>query len=166
MSGAGVNFALFSAHAEAAELCLFDDDGRETDRLALPGRTGNIWHGFVPGIGPGQAYGYRVHGSYAPHHGHRFNANKLLIDPYARNLRGGYELRPEVFGYVMGAGEAWQRDERDWRIEIDKAADKLIELNEQFQSTTSEANNTQLVRSSCSRRRSTWDLTRCTRRTG
>jgi len=111
--GVGVNFALFSAHAESVDLCLFDDNGNETDRLQLPGRTGNIWHGYVPGIAAGQGYGYRVHGRYAPHHGHRFNANKLLIDPYARNLRGTYEQRPEVFGYVIGAGNAWHPDDRD-----------------------------------------------------
>ena len=83
----GTNFALFSEHAEGVELCLFDDDDREL-RHTLAERTGCIWHGYLPGIGPGQRYGYRVHGPYAPEHGHRFNPAKLLIDPYARSIEG------------------------------------------------------------------------------
>jgi len=81
----GVNFALFSAHAERVDLCLFGPEGIET-RLALPERAGDVWHGFVPGLRPGAAYGYRVHGPWAPEIGHRFNPAKLLIDPYARAL--------------------------------------------------------------------------------
>jgi glycogen operon protein len=111
--GDGVNFALFSAHAEAVELCLFDAGGVETDRVMLPGRTGNVWHGYLSGVGPGQAYGYRVHGSYAPHHGHRFDASKLLVDPYARDLRGSYRQRPEVFSYSVTDDGVWQRNEAD-----------------------------------------------------
>ena len=80
-----MNFALFSAHAEKVELCLFDPTGkRESRRIPLPEYTDEVWHGYVPGIGPGQLYGYRVHGPYAPADGHRFNPNKLLIDPYAK----------------------------------------------------------------------------------
>ncbi|XZQ27853.1 hypothetical protein ACTTAL_09745 [Rhodobacter capsulatus] len=78
----GVNFALFSAHAEKVELCLFDGD-QET-RLVLPGRAGDVWHGFVPGLRSGAEYGYRVYGPWAPEIGHRFNPSKLLVDPYAR----------------------------------------------------------------------------------
>jgi len=86
----GVNFCLFSAHAEKIELCLFDESGSE-QRLTLPGRTGNLWHGFLPGARAGQHYGYRVYGPFEPAKGLRFNPKKLLIDPSARALEG--ELR-------------------------------------------------------------------------
>src|SRR5690348_17013774 len=80
----GTNFALISHDAERVELCLFDATGdTETARIALPERTGGVWHGHVEGIGPGQRYGYRVHGAFDPKNGRRFNRNKLLIDPYA-----------------------------------------------------------------------------------
>ncbi len=94
----GVNFALFSAHAQRVELCLFSPDGRqETARVPLPARDGDIWHGFVPGIGAGLAYGYRVHGPFSPHEGHLFNPAKLLLDPYARAI-----LPPEGAPGVRG----------------------------------------------------------------
>ena len=81
-TGAGVNFALFSAHAEAVELCLYDETGaEETARLPLRARTDQVWHGFLPGAAPGLRYGYRVHGPYDPARGHRFNPLKLLLDP-------------------------------------------------------------------------------------
>src|SRR5688572_29038379 len=87
--GSGVNFALFSANASRVELCLFDDGGRaETARIDLPEYTNQVWHGYIAGLRPGQLYGYRVHGPYAPQEGHRFNANKLLLDPYAKSLQG------------------------------------------------------------------------------
>src|SRR6056297_3045963 len=77
--GSGTNFALFSAHAEKVELCLFDDRGRrELHRIPLREMTHEIWHGYLPDVRPGQRYGYRVHGPYDPKNGHRFNANKLL----------------------------------------------------------------------------------------
>src|SRR6056297_4021852 len=79
--GQGTNFALFSAHATKVELCLFDDSGREEQRIPLPEFTHEIWHGYLPGVGPGRLYGYRVHGPYEPDAGHRFNHNKLLLDP-------------------------------------------------------------------------------------
>ncbi len=82
--GMGVNFALFSENAERVDLCLFDETGRkETARISLPEYTDEVWHGYLPDVRPGQLYGYRVHGPYDPARGHRFNANKLLIDPYA-----------------------------------------------------------------------------------
>jgi isoamylase len=84
--GQGTNFSLFSEHADRVELCLFDD-GAET-RYELTERTALNWHGYMPGIGPGQRYGYRVHGPWAPEQGHRFNPNKLLIDPYAKAIEG------------------------------------------------------------------------------
>jgi len=86
--GDGVNFAVFSAHAEAVTLCLFDERGAETDRLPLPDRDGDIWYGRVPGLTPGQHYGLRAEGPFAPRDGHRFNPAKLLVDPYARRLSG------------------------------------------------------------------------------
>jgi glycogen operon protein len=102
--GKGVNFALFSAHATAVELCLFDPTGRrEINRVRLPGRTDQIWHGYIAGLAPGQLYGYRVHGPYDPVHGHRFNPHKLLIDPYARQLSGAIRWHDALFGYRLGA---------------------------------------------------------------
>ncbi|MES2605089.1 MAG: glycogen debranching enzyme GlgX, partial [Pseudomonadota bacterium] len=89
--GKGVNFALFSAHAEKVELCLFSDDGsQELQRLSLPDRTSHVWNGYVPGLRPGAVYGYRVYGPYQPELGHRFNPHKLLLDPYARHLVGEF----------------------------------------------------------------------------
>ncbi len=85
--GYGTNFSLFSEHAEAVELCLFDDHGAET-RIPVTRRRALNWHCYLPQVGPGQRYGYRVHGAYAPPHGHRFNPAKLLIDPYAKAIEG------------------------------------------------------------------------------
>lgn len=102
--GSGVNFALFSAHAEKVELCLFDKSGRkEIERIALPEYTNEIWHGYVDDIRPGQLYGYRVYGPYDPHRGHRFNHHKLLIDPYAKALFGDIRWHDANFGYKVGS---------------------------------------------------------------
>ncbi|GEO79986.1 glycogen debranching protein GlgX [Pararhodospirillum oryzae] len=102
--GRGVNFALFSENAEKVELCLFEGDGgRETARVALPEYTHEIWHGYLPDARPGQRYGYRVHGPYAPDLGHRFNANKLVLDPYAKAWGGQLEWTDAHFGYRLGA---------------------------------------------------------------
>jgi len=103
----GVNFALFSAHAEKVELCLFEG-GQET-RLTLPERTGDIWHGFVEGVSEGAEYGYRVHGPWAPDLGHRFNPAKLLLDPYARELTG----RLHWDALMQGGTGATRPDRRD-----------------------------------------------------
>ena len=81
--GAGTNFSVFSEVAEKVELCLFDDDGNE-ERIVLPEESGYCWHGYMPNIGPGQRYGFRVHGPYEPQNGHRCLPEKLLIDPYAK----------------------------------------------------------------------------------
>ncbi len=96
--GKGTNFAIFSENATAVELCLFDKQGRET-RLSLTEVSNFTWHGYVPSIGPGQRYGFRVHGPFAPDQGHRFNANKLLIDPYAYAIDGDIDFGEEIFGY-------------------------------------------------------------------
>ena len=99
----GVNFALFSAHASAVELCLFDDKGeRELARLPLPSRTDDIWYGFLPDAEPGLVYGYRVYGEYDPRNGHRFNPHKLLLDPYARRWHGKFVWHDANFGYTRG----------------------------------------------------------------
>lgn len=112
--GAGVNFALRSAHADGVELCLFDAGGdREIARLRLPERTGDTWHGFLPGAGPGLLYGYRVHGRYAPRQGHRFNKHKLLLDPYARVLAGNLVDERAIYGHSLGAAEPWRQDISD-----------------------------------------------------
>jgi len=102
--GDGVNFAVFSAHAIRIEVCLFSADGtREVQRLALPERAGDIWFGHVPGLKAGQLYGLRVHGPYRPDEGHRFNPNKLLLDPYARRLSGLPRWDDALYGYQQGA---------------------------------------------------------------
>ena len=85
--GGGTNFSIFSEHAEGVDLCLFDEEGEE-HRIQMTKRTALNWHCYVPGVSPGQRYGYRVHGPYSPHEGHRFNASKLLIDPYAKAIEG------------------------------------------------------------------------------
>jgi len=102
----GTNFALFSAHAERVELCLFSDDGRqEIERIELPEYTNEIWHGYIPGLKAGSLYGYRVDGPYEPENGHRFNANKLLVDPYARELVGEINWGQAQFAYQMEDAE-------------------------------------------------------------
>jgi glycogen operon protein len=113
--GMGTNFALFSAHAEKVELCLFDDSGdKETARVVLPEYTHEVWHGYLPDVRPGQRYGYRVYGPYDPDSGHRFNANKLLIDPYAKALVGAIRWDDALFGYRVGDEQAdLSFDERD-----------------------------------------------------
>ncbi|MDI1312808.1 glycogen debranching protein GlgX [Prosthecobacter sp.] len=102
-----VNFALFSANATRVELCLFDPEADYAEtRITLPERTNHIWHGLVPGLKAGQLYGYRVHGPYEPQNGHRFNSNKLLLDPYARAIgRPLKEWKPELFAYELGHEE-------------------------------------------------------------
>ena len=112
--GRGVNFALFSANATKVELCLFDPSGTtEVERIELPEYTDEIFHGYLPDERPGTIYGYRVHGPYEPEAGHRFNPNKLLMDPYAKSAIGQLEWDPALFGYRMGSGDDLTFDERD-----------------------------------------------------
>ncbi|MDH5264131.1 MAG: glycogen debranching enzyme GlgX, partial [Betaproteobacteria bacterium] len=102
--GEGVNFALFSAHAEKVELCLFDETGRhEIQRIALRERTDEVWHCYLPEARPGLVYGYRVHGPYRPGDGHRFNPHKLLVDPYAREIAGALRWHDALYGYSIGS---------------------------------------------------------------
>ena len=114
--GAGVNFALFSENATGVELCLFGgaDENEERARLIVTEQTNGVWHIYVPGLGPGQRYGYRVDGPYDPENGHRFNAAKLLLDPYARALDWPVTLNDALFGYQVGAADAdLSKDRRD-----------------------------------------------------
>jgi isoamylase len=112
--GLGVNFALFSAHATRVELCLFDHEGKETERITLPEYTDEVWHGYLPDARPGQLYGYRVYGPYEPEAGHRFNPNKLLLDPYAKQIVGQFKWHDALFGYTIGhPDEDRSFDERD-----------------------------------------------------
>ncbi len=114
--GNGVNFALYSEHATAVDLCLFGslDDHEEQARIRLTERTDDVWHVFLPEARPGQIYGYRVYGPYEPPHGARFNASKLLIDPYAKAIEGGLKWNAEAFGYVLwGPDHDLARDYRD-----------------------------------------------------
>ncbi|WP_112321390.1 glycogen debranching protein GlgX [Oceanibium sediminis] len=118
----GVNFAVFSAHAESVLLCLFDAEGQEYVQIPLPERTGDIWHGHVAALGPGQTYGYRVHGPYAPSRGHRFNPNKLLIDPYTRATVGALGWRDEIFGHTVGhPAQDLSFDRRDSAAHVPKS---------------------------------------------
>ncbi len=113
-TGLGVNFALFSATATKVELCLFDDQGeKEIDRIELPEYTDEVWHGFVPEARPGTIYGYRVHGPYEPENGHRYNPNKLVLDPYAKAVVGKLRFGPELFGYKLESFDDCTFDDRD-----------------------------------------------------
>jgi isoamylase len=102
--GVGTNFAIFSEVAERVELCLFDPDGHE-QRVALTEVDGYVWHASISGIGPGQRYGYRVHGPYEPTTGRRCNPAKLLLDPYATAIDGDVEWDPAVYSYPLGGDD-------------------------------------------------------------
>ncbi len=102
--GSGTNFSLFSERAERVELCLFDEEGTET-RVRLVESTAHCFHGYLPNVAPGQRYGFRVHGLFAPEGGLRFNPNKLLIDPYAKAIEGGVLWDEAVYGYRFGADD-------------------------------------------------------------
>ena len=128
-NGVGVNFALFSAHAAKVELCLFDSTGKEEiERIELPEYTDEVWHVFVPDLKPGAVYGYRVHGPYAPEQGHRFNPNKLLLDPYAKAHIGELKWGPEIFGYTLDHEDGdLSFDERDSAPFVPKC--KVVDAN-------------------------------------
>ena len=112
--GKGVNFSLFSETSESVELCLFDASGGNEQRIRIRERTSGAWHIYVPDIGPGQLYGYRVEGPYIPESGQRFNSNKLLLDPYAKAIGRPLTWADELFGYQVGdAGGDLSFDDRD-----------------------------------------------------
>jgi isoamylase len=104
--GSGTNFAVFSEVAERVELCLFDEAGAET-RILLPERDAFVWHGYLPNVGPGQRYGYRVHGPYDPANGHRCNPSKLLLDPYAKAVEGEIDWDQACFSYTWGEEDSF-----------------------------------------------------------
>jgi isoamylase len=108
--GSGTNFALFSEVAQQVELCLFDDDGTET-RIPLPERDAFVWHGYLPNVGPGQRYGYRVYGPYEPEKGHRCNPSKLLLDPYAKAVDGEIDWDQACFSYVWGEEDSYNDED-------------------------------------------------------
>ncbi|HLY83484.1 MAG TPA: glycogen debranching protein GlgX, partial [Acidimicrobiales bacterium] len=108
--GVGTNFSVFTSVAEKVELCLFGPDGTE-DRVHLPEIDGFCWHGYIEGVGPGQRYGFRVHGPYEPEHGLRCNPNKLLLDPYAKAVDGEVLWHPAVYPYVLGRDDTVRNDE-------------------------------------------------------
>src|SRR5258708_6815638 len=99
--GSGTNFAIFSEVAEFVELCLFDADGAE-ERIGLTEVDGFVWHCYLPDVGPGQRYGFRVHGPYDPRRGHRCNSSKLLLDPYGKAVDGQVTWNPALYSYVHG----------------------------------------------------------------
>ncbi|WP_127558919.1 glycogen debranching protein GlgX [Nioella ostreopsis] len=112
--GEGVNFAVFSQHATRVTLCLCDEKGRETYLIDLAEREGHIWHGYISGLRPGQQYGYRAHGPYAPDEGHRFNPHKFLLDPYAKRIAGHPVWNDALYGYEIGhVDEDMSFDTRD-----------------------------------------------------
>jgi glycogen operon protein len=113
--GSGVNFALFSQHATGVVLCLFDEAGaQELARIPLPGVSGQIWHGYLPGAQPGLVYGYRVEGPFAPQQGHRFDSSKVLLDPYAREVVGEFAWHPQHFSQTVQPGRSGAlRDDLD-----------------------------------------------------
>jgi isoamylase len=126
--GEGVNFALFSAHAEKVELCLFDRSGNHEEvRIQLPEYTDEVWHAYLPDARPNLLYGYRVYGPYDPANGHRFNSNKLLIDPYAKALSGKLRWSDALFGYRIGGQRAdLSFDRRDNARHVPKC--RVVEL--------------------------------------
>ena len=102
--GNGVNFALWADNPSGVELCLFENEQSKTEshRIKVTERTHHMWHVYIPGCRPGQLYGYRVDGPYEPENGHRYNANKLLIDPYAKAVAGTIDWSDALFGYELG----------------------------------------------------------------
>src|SRR4051812_43536253 len=108
--GAGTNFALFSEAAESVELCLFDENGHE-ECVTLTEVEGFVWHCYLTGVGPGQRYGYRVHGPYEPKRGQRCNPAKLLLDPYAKAIEGRVDWDQALYGYTFGEPDSRNDDD-------------------------------------------------------
>ena len=109
----GTNFAIFSQDATRVDLCLFDAKGKQTDCIALRERTAFVWHGFVRDIKPGQFYGFRIEGPWEPEKGHRFNYNKLLVDPYAKAISGKVDWKAPIFPYDVASGDDLKMDTQD-----------------------------------------------------
>ena len=117
----GTNFALFSENATGVSVCFFDENSNQTDCVALRERTAFVWHGLVRGIKPGQRYGYRVEGPWEPEKGLRFNANKLLVDPYAKAIAGDVDWKAPIFPYDVAIGNDLTRDDRDSAAGVPKS---------------------------------------------
>ncbi|MGC1309477.1 MAG: glycogen debranching protein GlgX [Phormidesmis sp.] len=127
----GTNFALFSENATGVILCLFDELGTET-QVRLPQMTNYVWHGFLPGVGPGQCYGFRVEGPYDPKAGHRFNVHKLLIDPYAKAITGDVCFGPELFSFPMDHFGDRDRDLDFSMTDSAEAMPKAVVIDDSF----------------------------------
>jgi glycogen operon protein len=119
-SAQGTNFALYSKNATAVSVCFFDQDGKQTDCVALRERTAFVWHGLVRGVGAGQLYGYRVDGPWEPAKGLRFNAAKLLVDPYAKAITGEVNAKGPIFAYDVQSGDDSKKDEQDSAASVPK----------------------------------------------
>ncbi len=117
----GTNFALFSEHATGVSVCFFDENGNETDCLALKEHTAFVWHGLVRGVQAGQRYGYRVEGPWEPEKGHRFNAAKLLVDPYAKAITGQVDWKAPIFPYDLASGDDLKKDDQDSAAGVPKS---------------------------------------------
>ncbi len=124
----GTNFSVYSEHATAIHVCLFDDQGRQTEKITLRERTAFVWHGFVKGIGPGQLYGIRAEGPWDPEHGQRFNPAKLLVDPYTKAIAGSVDWQGPIFPYNIGSGDDLERDDQD----SGKAVPKSVVIDSNF----------------------------------
>ena len=120
-SSKGTNFAVFSENATGVSVCLFDDAGNETDCIALKERTAFVWHGLIRYIKPGQRYGYRVDGPWAPEQGHRFNKNKLLVDPYAKAIAGDVDWKAPIFAHQVMSGDDLTFDDSDSAAGVPKS---------------------------------------------
>ncbi len=117
----GTNFALYSENATAVAVCLFDENGKETDCVILREHTALVWHGLIRNIRPGQRYGYRVDGPWAPEQGHRFNAAKLLVDPYAKAITGDVDWKAPIFPYDVVGGDDLKRNDEDSAAGVPKS---------------------------------------------
>ena len=117
----GTNFSVFSEAATRVDLCLFDEQGQQTDCLSLRERTAFVWHGLVRDIKPGQRYGFRIDGPWDPERGHRFNFHKLLVDPYAKAIAGKVDWKAPIFPYDLGSGDPLKMDEQDSAAGVPKA---------------------------------------------
>jgi isoamylase len=117
----GTNFALYSEHATAVQVCFFDENGNQTDCVELHERTAFVWHGFIRGIGPGDRYGYRVDGPWDPANGHRFNKSKLLVDPYAEAIEGRVDWKQPIFPYNLESGNDMEMCNKDSAAGVPKS---------------------------------------------
>jgi glycogen operon protein len=117
----GTNFALYSENATRVDVCLFDEEGKQTDCVTLRERTALVWHGFIRDVKPGQLYGFRVDGPWAPKDGNRFNYNKLLVDPYAKAIAGKVDWKAPIFPYDLESGDPLKFDERDSAAGVPKS---------------------------------------------